>query len=161
MFENKRWQLRWVAAGLILKMSETPHVGEFMDKLSVAKNMAMSEPLVYGPLLGELKGSPKPEVLVDKYSTRENPIQARLTALAYYYRHGTKSQLGKVDAFANDRTRVPSCAEDATDCEWECTVQEGGTSASKEVATLGDFVNYCVKPAMEKREKIEGDPKKQ
>jgi len=151
LFKNERWQIRWIAADLILRMSETKHLDEFMTKLGRTKNMAMSEPLVYGPLIGEMKGSTKPLTYVEKYASAGHPVDARLAALGYYYKNGTVNDLAKVERYSNDKQKVPTCAEDATDCEWECTIQVKGSPEVKQVETVGDFVNYCVKPAMEKR----------
>lgn len=136
---------------MILRMSDTKHLDEFMTKLGRTKNMAMSEPLVYGPLIGDMKGSTKPLAFVEKYSSAGHPVEARLAALGYYYKNGTANDLAKVERYSDDKQKVPTCAEDATDCEWECTIQVKGAPEAKQVETVGDFVNYCVKPAMEKR----------
>lgn len=161
LFKNERWQIRWVAADLILRMSETKHLGEFMNKLSRTEGMALSEPLVYGPAIGEMKGSPKPTELIDKYSSAGQPVQARLTALGYYYKNGTSEDLAKIERYANDTQKVPECGEDATDCEWQCTVTVDDKAEAKEVATVGDFVNYCIKPALEKRGSTKSEQKEE
>jgi HEAT repeat protein len=160
LFDNERWQIRWIAADLILKMSETKHVDEFMKKLGRAQGMAMSEPLVYGPTIGQMKGSPKPVEYIDKYAKEDQPVQARLTALGYYYKNGGAADIPKVEAYKNDTTKVPSCAESATDCEWECTIQVDKQPVAKEVSTVGDFVEYCIRPAMEARASEKKDEKK-
>jgi hypothetical protein len=159
LFGNDRWQIRWVAADLILKMSETKHIDEFMSKLGKARDMAMSEPLVYGPTIGEMKGSPKPIEYINKYAKAQYPVQARLTALGYYYKNGGPADIAKVDAFKDDTTKVPSCAEGATECEWMCTVQVDKKPVPKEISTVGDFVEYCVKPAMTARAADKKDEK--
>jgi len=161
LFKNPRWQIRWVAADLILRMSETKHVDEFMSKLEKTEGMAMSEPLIYGPSIGEMKGTPKPIVFVEKYASAGHPVEQRLAALGYYYRHGTKADLAKLDQYASDSQKVPECAENATDCEWKCTIQVNKKPEPKEVATVGDFVNYCIKPAIESRASANAEPKEQ
>lgn len=159
LFKNDRWQIRWVAADLILRMSETKHLDEFMSKLEKAEGMAMSEPLVYGPAIGEMKGSPKPIEYVEKYSSAGHPVEARLAALGYYYKNGTKADLAKIEKYSNDSEKVPACAENATDCEWQCTIQVNKKPEAKDVATVGDFVNYCIKPALELRTSANAEPK--
>jgi len=161
LFKNPRWQIRWVAADLILRMSETKHLDEFMTKLDKAEGMAMSEPLVYGPIIGGMKGSPKPIAFVEKYASAGHPVEARLTALGYYYKHGTKADLAKVEQYASDSEKVPSCAENATECEWQCTIQVNKKPETKDVATVGDFVNYCIKPALESRTSANAEQKEQ
>lgn len=160
LFGNERWQIRWVAADLILKMSETKHIDEFMKKLGRAKGMAMSEPLVYGPTIGQMKGSPKPIQYVDKYAKPEYPVQDRLTALGYYYKNGGPADIPKVEEYKDDTTKVPTCTEGATDCEWVCTIQVDKKPVAKEVSTVGDFVEYCIKPAMQARASEKKDEKK-
>lgn len=150
LFQNKRWQVRWVAASLLLRMSEARHVDEFMKQLGTTKDMALSEPLAYGPLLQEVKGA-KPDELVTLYARRDQPVQARLAALGYYYRNGSQADLPKVDAYARDDQRVPRCLPDAKECDWECSVAAGQTRELKKVATVGDFVEYCIKPALAAR----------
>jgi hypothetical protein len=141
------WQVRWIAAELILKMSDTGQIDEFMQQLGHAEGMALAEPLIYGQRLAEMKGPKNPEQIAAEYAEPGHPVQARLTALAYYYRVGTKQDLPKVQRFATDKQKAPQCKEGARDCEWKCEYQ----TETKDVKTVGDFVNYCVVPAMEKR----------
>ena len=152
LFSKDNWKIRWVAAELVLKMSEAKHLPEFFRKLSAARGMSMSEPLLYGSLLPKLKGGDGLK-LAEKYATGAHSVNVRLSALGYFYEHGDKTQLGKVARYENDRAKVPECDEDADDCEWKCNIPKGKESEEKEVETVGDFVKYCIKPAMEKREK--------
>jgi hypothetical protein len=160
LFSNENWKIRWVAAELVLKMSDQTNLPEFMGKLSGLKYMAITEPLRYGALLGDLKGKDKPEDLAAKYASKDNSTPVRLTALGYFYEFGTKSQVGKIDSYTDDRAKVPDCKEDQPDCEWKCAIGEGKGQEVKDVKTLGEFAKYCVKPAMEKRESAKkGDTK--
>jgi len=147
LFDNKRWQVRWVAAELVLKMSDTSQLAEFMVQIGRAANMAISEPLQYGSLIGEMKGPTPAEELIKRYSAGGNPIQVRLSALGYFYKHGVASQIPELSAYATDSTPVPECAKTAENCEWKCTV--GGEA--KDVKTLGEYVEFCVQPAMATR----------
>jgi HEAT repeat protein len=151
LFKDPNWKVRWVAAELVLKMSETPQLPEFFNKLGDADNMAITEPLKYGQLIAYMKGTPKPAEVVEKYSATGNPVQVRLAALGYYYNVGTAADLPKISGYTSDKTATPKCKDDAKDCDWKCDVQTDKGSETKEVKTLGEFVEYCVKPAMEKR----------
>ncbi len=151
MFDNKRWQVRWVAASLLLKMSDAKDIPEFMERLGKTEDFALTEPLNYGPLLHDVRGE-KPLELVERYSKKNNPVEARLTALGYWYRYGSKADLSKIEPFESDSERVPKCGRDATDCDWQCTVTEGKTRTAKEIETVGDYVSYCIRPALSSRE---------
>jgi hypothetical protein len=153
MFDNKKWKIRWVAAELILKMSDSSHVDEFMNRLGRVNNMSITEPLRYGTLIGELKTAKVPAAtLIEKYVATAHPASVRLSALGYYYEGGDKGDLSKVDRYSSDSMKVPECVEDSKDeCEWKCTVDSSGKPEEKAVTTVGEFVSYCVKPALEKR----------
>jgi hypothetical protein len=140
LFKSPNWKVRWLAAELALKMSETKHLNEFMTRLGVASNMSLSEPLRYGKLIGALKGEKSPASLVDAYARIDQKVPVRLSALGYYYAWGAERDLPKVELYAADPTKVPACAKDAKDCEWKC--------AEKQVLTVGDYVTLCVKPAL-------------
>jgi hypothetical protein len=154
LFKEPNWKVRWVAAELVLKMSETPQLPEFFGKLGNAENMAITEPLKYGQLIANMKGTPPPAEVVEKYAGSGHPVQDRLTALGYYYNVGTSADLAKVSGYTSDKTPTPKCKADAKDCDWKCDVQTDKGSETKEVTTLGEFVEYCVKPAMEKRKPL-------
>ncbi len=152
MFDSKEWKVRWVSAELILKMSDSSQIDEFMSHLGHARGMSITEPLRYGQLIGELKKvKVDPVEALDKYADSKYPVTVRLSALGYYYQGGAKSDLAKVDRYASDSVKVPECLPGAKECEWKCTVESGGKADEKTVATVGDFVSFCVKPALEKR----------
>jgi hypothetical protein len=160
MFDSKEWKIRWVAAELILKMSDSSHIDEFMTHLGHAKGMSITEPLRYGKLIGELKKvKVDPVDALAKYYDSKYPSGVRMSALGYYYEGGTKDDLAKVDKYSSDSAKVPECIPGAKECEWKCTVDSGGgKSEEKTVATVGDFVSYCVKPALEKRAPAKARP---
>jgi len=151
LFKHPNWKVRWVAAELVLKMSETSQLPEFFDKLGQADNMAITEPLKYGQLIANMKGSPPAGEVAEKYVGAGHPVPVRLSALGYYYNVGTAADLPKVAAFGTDKAATPKCKPDAKDCDWKCVVQTDKGEETKDVATLGEFVESCVKPAMEKR----------
>jgi hypothetical protein len=68
LFRDPNWKVRWVAAELILKMSETPQLPEFFAKLGQADNMAITEPLKYGMLIANMKGTPPAADVAAKYA---------------------------------------------------------------------------------------------
>ena len=150
LFKDPNWKVRQVAAQLVLKMSETPQLPEFFSKLSQADNMAITEPLRYGALLSNMKGSPSPAEVAEKYASTGHSVQDRLVALGYFYNVGTAADLPKISGYASDHTATPKCKADAKDCDWKCEVQTAKGPETKEVTTLGEFVEHCVKPAMEK-----------
>jgi hypothetical protein len=153
LFKNDNWKVRWVAASLVIKMSDASQIPEFMTKLGQADGLAITEPLSYGGLFADLKGPPSPAELADKYDAPGNSVPARLTALSYYYSAGTPADLPKIAPYEKDSTATPKCKADAKECEWKCTVQAGTSDETKDIKTIGDFVEFCVKPAMEKRAK--------
>jgi hypothetical protein len=104
-----------------------------------------------GPLSASSKTAAS---LAAKYSSAGNSVPARLTALSYYYSSGTPAELARVEAFEKDNTATPKCKADAKECEWKCTVQgANGADETKEIKTVGEFVEFCVTPAMQKRAK--------
>lgn len=151
LFSNDNWKIRWVSAELVLKMSDTSHLSEFMGKLAGVRHMAITEPLRYGALFGEMKGKEPPATAIEKFVGRDQAVPVRLAALGYYYEWGTKNQVGKVEPHVGDRSRVPECKKEGGDCEWKCAIGEGKSQEVKEIGTVGEYVQYCVKPAMEKR----------
>ena len=151
LFGNKNWKIRWVAAELVLRTSESQHVAEFMSKLGSVRNMAITEPLRYGKLIAGVPGTPPARDVIKPYTAAQHPAPVRLTALGYYLDQGTRAELPLVEPFANDTTRVPECLKDAEGCEWQCEITAAGEQVVKPVKTIGDFVQYCVKPAMQAR----------
>ena len=152
LFNSPNWKVRWVAAELVLKMSDTAQLPEFFERISKVQGMAITEPLRYGALIAAMKGPKKPEEAISPYLASSRTVQARLTALGYYYDQGTKADVGKVASFSSSREKTPTCAkENADGCEWKCEVTAEGKRETKDITTLGEFFEYCVKPAMEKR----------
>lgn len=155
LFNNPRWQVRWTAASLLLKMSDAKQLPEFMDHLGAIKQMALSEPLAYGPLLHDVKGE-DPNAVALRYAGGSNPVPVRLSALGYYYAFGDARDATSLEQFTKDSGKVPPCPPKAEACEWQCAVTEAGEGGkealvSKEVRTVGDFVRYCILPALTKR----------
>lgn len=148
LFSHKNWKVRWVAAELVLKTSEAQHLPEFMAKLGKVRDMAITEPIRYGKLIASLPGKPPVADTIGAYAAPSQPAAVRLTALGYYLDQATSAQLAWVTPYEKDSARVPECAKDAEGCEWQCEIAAGEERAVKPVRTIGDFVEFCVKPAV-------------
>ncbi|HTV19036.1 MAG TPA: hypothetical protein VMG12_10205 [Polyangiaceae bacterium] len=153
LFTQKNWKVRWVAAELVLKMSEVAHLGEFMGKLGAVREMAITEPLRYGKLIAALPGAPPVREAIAPFVAAAQPSPVRLTALGYYLDQGTSADLAFLEPLTQDKARVPECAKGADGCEWQCEITSEGQQQAKTVQTVGDFVQYCVKPAIDERNK--------
>jgi hypothetical protein len=151
LFASPVWKVRWVAAELVLKMSDTTQLPEFMEKIGKAEGMAITEPMRYGSLIASMKGVAKPADVIAPYLSSTKPVPSRLTALGYYFEKGTKGEIGKLAHLEGDHSKTPTCAKDADGCEWKCEVEGEGKRETKDIDTVGEFFNFCVKPAMEKR----------
>ena len=71
MFDSKEWKIRWVAAELILKMSDSSHIDEFMTHLGHTK-VASRNPALR-QLIGELKKVKVDPVEQSTSTTRKYP----------------------------------------------------------------------------------------
>jgi hypothetical protein len=148
LFSHKNWKVRWVAAELVLKMSEIVHLDEFMNKLASVRQMAITEPIRYGELIAALPGTPPVRDVIGAYAREGRATPVRLAALGYYLARATQDQLATLEVYATDSSRVPDCAKGAEGCEWRCEVSNAGQQVTKDVRTIGDYVRYCVKPAI-------------
>jgi hypothetical protein len=99
-----------------------------------------------------MKGPPSPAEVSDRYARAPHPAQVRTSALGYYYAVGTKADLPRVAGYEKDKTRTPTCRADAKECEWKCEVSAAGGREAKDITTIGEFVTYCIKPALEARQ---------
>ncbi len=152
LFDHPNWKVRWVAAELVLKMSDSSQLAEFMARIGDVKHMALAEPLRYGELLGEIKGPQKASAFVPGYAQPHNKVPVRLTALSWYFHDGTAKDIDSLKQWANDKAATPKCGADAKDCEWKCEAQTpDGKSETREIATVGEFVLYCVIPEIDRR----------
>lgn len=160
LFRTDKWKVRRAAGVTVLKMSTPANIDEFMGKLAEIKNMSMPEALTYGATLGDLaKGSVDP---LKPWMSKGDAAQ-RTTALAYYFSFGTPNQVGDMQSFESDRTSAPSCDADA-DCKWQCLVPKEGAKdpndrEPKDVKSVGDFVKFCIEPAMKERKPEAAAPK--
>lgn len=160
LFGEKKWKIRWMAADLVLSMSDADQVGEVLANLRDAtKELAIAEPLQYGYRLGTLKGKTTPGAIAAAQVAADQPVISRVTALGYYFHHGTRSDLPLLAGLEGDPMKVPKtpdCEGNDRGCAWECEVVEGGAHIVKEVATIGQFVKFCVEPAVAARDATPG-----
>lgn len=153
LYKTDKWKVRRAAAMTVLKMSTAKNIDEFMGKLpegSAAKGFAMPEALAYGAGLGDLKEG-KPVDALRKYFS-SGGTTARATAIAYWYTFGTSADLPQVQPLEGDGAKVPVCEGD--ECKWACEIAKENSKERelKDIKTIGDFVKYCIEPAMKERQ---------
>jgi hypothetical protein len=155
LFDAKKWKVRWVSASLVLTMSNTTQLGEFMGKLpgGAASGFALTEPLSYGGKIEKMqvKDNRSPLDAVKPF-LKEGTLAARLTALGYFYANGKVSDLPLVESLKADKTAVPKI--DDPDGKWQCDVPkgtDGKETETKNITTVGEFVSFCVEPAVRGR----------
>jgi hypothetical protein len=151
LFKVPKWRVRWMAAETTLKTSTTKDLAEFFEHLGKVDDLTLTEALRYGTLMGGLAGPPDPRAEASRLVARPTPISVRLMALGWYAEYGTTADVPAVSKFASDTATVSRCKRDGDGCEWKCSVTEGKQSVSKDVKTVGDFVNFCVLPGMSAR----------
>ena len=165
LFDVPYWKVRLDAAQQIiqlmakLKDKAPTTVKEFLSKLpsKVEDKIAIGEGRTYAFLLAPLPKEMKvTELMADTLDDRS--LGARLTAFAWFEVQGTPADEPLVSKYAESKDPVPKC-KDEDDCGWSrgCDVPKAGGKPgeveTKSVATIGDYVTYCVKPQIENRAK--------
>jgi len=153
LFGAKKWKVRWVAASTVLKMSSTDQLAEFMGKLpaGAAPGFAMTEPLSYGATIDKMTvRGPQPLAAVTPF-LKEGSLAARLTAMGYFYNNGKASEATLLAPYEAEKTAIPRT--DDPEAKWQCDVPkaDGKESESKDIKDVGEFVRFCVVPAMKAR----------
>jgi hypothetical protein len=154
MFGAKKWKVRWVAAETVLKMSSVDQLPEFMAKLppGPAAGFALAEPLKYGDAIEKMavKDGKKPRDAIVPFLA-DKTLSVRLTAIGYFFANGTTADLPAIASLASDKTATPK-VEDA-EGKWQCEVPkpDGKETEVKDIKTVGEFVTFCVQPAMKQR----------
>jgi hypothetical protein len=169
LFDHEVWRVRYTAAMSVLDLMKNEKeksgttVKEFLDKLPTKNetHFGIGEFHSYAKALAALPDSFKPkDALTDALSSKS--FGAKMTALGYYSDLGKPTDVGTVSKFLADKEAVPKCsAED--DCGWDrgCDVPKAGKpgeTETKPVATVGDYVSFCILPQIELRAK---NPEKQ
>jgi hypothetical protein len=153
LFNGRKWKVRWVAASTVLRMSSTDQLAEFMAHLPVglAPGFALTEPLSYGGLIEKMtvKG-PKPRDAVMPF-LKEGSLAARLTAMGFFYATGKAADTKVLAPYEQDRFPVPKT--DDPEAKWQCEVPkaDGKENETKDIKDVGEFVRFCVTPAMKAR----------
>jgi hypothetical protein len=153
--DPKKWKVRWVAFELALKTMTPKQIPEFMSHLPKvpAVKMGMTEPLSYAKVMKAMEvpsGEPKPRDTLNAYLGTKD-LGPKLTALGYYW-EGPKADKGVVQPYSEDLTPLPKC-EEADECSWQCDVPKPDNpkeTVPKKLATVGEFVKFCLLPSMEK-----------
>ncbi|MCC6643954.1 MAG: hypothetical protein IT374_00060 [Polyangiaceae bacterium] len=143
--DQKKWKVRWVAASTVLKLSQAANLPEFYTKLppGPAAGFAMSEPVTYGDIIGKMTPPPKKE---DWLAQAKDPqLSKALVAFGYFYSHGRAADVPAMQAMEADARALPK-VEDG-DGKWQCPAPK----EMKDMANVGEFVKYCVIPAMQAR----------
>ena len=152
LFDHPNWKVRWVAAELVLKMSDSTQVPEFMARIGTVKHMALAEPTRYGELLDAIKTPQKASDFVPQYLDGHNKVPVRLTALSWYFNDGTAKDIERLKQWTTDKAAAPKCPPNSKDCEWKCESETSdGKSEAHDINTVGEFVLYCVIPEIERR----------
>lgn len=156
LFKSDKWKVRRAAAATVLKMSTVKHIDEFLSKLPEnSKGFAMPEALTYGAMLGDLKEGNAKEALAKHFNT--GSVAARTSALAYWFTFGSTADVASLSSYEGDSGKIGGCDTDA-DCKWSCEVPKEGAKDPakerelKEIKTVGDFVRFCIEPAMKERQ---------
>ncbi len=171
LFDSGNWKVRYDGAMRILDLMERvgdktkTSVKEFLGKLpkDEKSKFALGEPSAYGGMLARLKPEMRAKDAVDE-AIKGDRLGAQLTALGWYYAKGTKDDFATLSKFETDKSPVPKCKEDE-ECGWEkpgCPVPKAGGKPDeveyKPVNTVGEYVQLCVKPEIEKRAKAPPPP---
>jgi hypothetical protein len=162
LFDSPAWKLRYTAAMTILELMRetgarsgtTPH--DFLERLPAtnALPMGLGEFHNYAKTIAAL---PAPFAgLADlRAALGSKRLGARLTALGYFVEAGTDADRATLRPLSTATDPAPRCAP-ADDCGWDrgCDVPKAGAPEeleSKPVATVGDYVRYCVLPQIDAR----------
>lgn len=170
LFDNQNWKVRYDGAtqilGIVQKLGDKAKTTakEFLDKLPDRPNkpMALGEPSTYGGALANWPKEMNVKPAVDA-ALKGDSLGAKLTALGWYLAVGTKADMPMLEKYETSKEAVPKCKED-DGCNWDtgCPVPKPGAKPDdppekqfdmKPVATVGDYVTYCVKVQIEQRAK--------
>jgi hypothetical protein len=165
LFDIDNWKIRYTAAMDVLDLMKTEKeksgtsVKEFLDKLPVKNDahMGLGEFHSYAKAIAALPDAFKgKDALTDALGSMK--FGALMTAIGYYVEAGKPGDVASLTKLAGLKEAVPKCTADE-DCGWDrgCDVPKAGgkpgESESKPVATIGEYVNYCVFPQIELRAK--------
>ena len=149
MFNTKGWKTRYLAAGIVLKSSETKDLPEFLAKLPASSKTtaALTEGLTYGAMIRQMRDAAGTRKVMDD-AIKGGSFGARMTALGYF-QNGPKAEETAIAPLKADKTAVPACAA-ADECGWTCAyvASPGKDPEMREVKTLGEVVTICIEPTL-------------
>lgn len=173
LFDFPNWKVRFDGAMSVLSLMEK--VGDktktspkdFLAHLPTKETtkMGLAEFNSYGAEFAKLPKEMNAKAAVDEY-LHSDKLGAQLASLGWYTANGTPADIGMLTKLEGDKSPVPKC-KDEDECGWEkpgCPVPKAGKPDEvdyKPVATVGDYVNFCVKPQIEARAKQPAAPKEE
>ncbi len=151
LFEGKKWQVRLDSARMALKTMNTKDLGDFMRRLPQSEKvpMALSEPIAYAAMIGEMSGPPPPREVLKPYLDSKE-LGPKLVALSVYYQGKKPDAMSVLSRFEEDRQLVSKC-KDEESCGWKCSVPKGPgpkDTEEKVIVTIGDYVKFCLEPSL-------------
>jgi hypothetical protein len=183
LFDSPNWKVRYDGAMSILsimlkageKSKTTPK--EFLDKLpsrmwkdtgpAIAgeHKMGLGEPGAYGQTFSQLPKELNAKAAIMDALSGHN-VGAQLTALGWFLSVGTKEDLPMLAKYESEKVAVPKCKDD-DECGWDkpgCPVPKKDAKANedpewKPITTVGEYVQFCVKPQIEARAKAPASDK--
>jgi hypothetical protein len=159
-----RRDARFVMGWTIIQATGMDGIDKFMSHLPTSSDsrMSLNEAIGYGQTITDLL-DPKKTIKIDKLRVyiNGNSMGAKLAALgAFFEERGADMNL--LRQMAQDTTKVPTTCDDtsknpADKCGWSdpgCWVPKAGGGPNdkehKVIATVGDFVSYCIIPNVPK-----------
>jgi hypothetical protein len=166
LFGEANWKVRYTAAMSVIDLMKNEKeksgtsVKEFLDKLPAkaeGSKMGLAEFHTYAKALAALPDTFKAKDALGEALTSPK-FGAKMVALGYYVEAGQPSDAAALSKFGTDKEAVPKCDAD-DDCGWDrgCEVPKAGgkpdETETKPVATIGEYVNYCVLAQIDRRAK--------
>lgn len=166
LFEISNWKVRYTAAMAVIDLMKSEkeksgtNVKEFLDKLPAKADgakMGLAEFHTYAKAIAALPDSFKPKDALSEALTSPK-FGAKMVGLGYYVEAGLPADAAALKKFETDKDAIPKCEAD-DDCGWDrgCDVPKAGgkpdETETKPVATVGEYVLYCVLPQIDRRAK--------
>ncbi|MGZ3473096.1 MAG: hypothetical protein ACXWUG_01505 [Polyangiales bacterium] len=172
LFDSPNWKVRFDGASSVISLMQKvgdktkTTVREFIAHFpgKETSKMGLAEFNVYGTNLAALPKELKAKEAVDE-ALKSEKLGPLLVGLGWYTANGTPADLPMLEKFEKDKAPVPKCT-DTDECGWDkpgCPVPKAGGKPDevdyKPIATVGDYVSYCLKPQIEARAKAPPAPK--
>jgi hypothetical protein len=174
LFDSPNWKVRFDGASSVLSLlmkvgaeKTKTNVHDFIAHFPAkdTSKMGLAEFNSYGTALAQLPKEMNAKAAVDEALKSDGKLGPLLVGLGWYTANGTPADLPMLEKFEKDKMSVPKCT-DADECGWDkpgCPVPKAGGKPDevdyKPIATVGDYVSYCLKPQIEARAKAPPAPK--